>query len=935
MKIVLAYSGGLDTSVIVPWLRETYGAEVVCFAADVGQAEELDGLAERALASGAAEFHRLDLRRELVEDYILPTLRAGAVYARKYLLGTAMARPVIAAHQVELARRTGADALAHGCTGKGNDQVRFELTYAALAPDLRVIAPWREWTIRSREDALAYAEARGLRLPVTPGKLYSRDRNLWHVSHEGGPLEDPAWEPEESMFLLTSAPERAPDAAEYVEVEFARGFPVAVDGECVSAPALLERLNALGGRHGVGRADVVEDRLVGMKSRGVYETPGGTLLHTALRELEQLVLDRRSLALKDQLSARYADLVYEGRWWGAEREALDAVVDSLMRRVSGRIRLKLYKGGLTVAGRWSESSLYDERLVTFGDGGSYRHDDAEGFIRLFSLPYAGVAADRLAGMEAEFVRVMDGSARSAGTSRVTPSPAAHGSAPRRPTDDPSPAGTNGASPSAGTNGAWPSPARNPLPEEALASARRRIWGGRFERLPAPEFERLNRSLPVDARLWREDVRGSQAWARSLGEAGVLSADEAERLFRGLERIAERLPAVLAGDPPDEDVHSLVERLLYDEVGELAGKLHTGRSRNDQVATDARLWGMEACRALRSDVARLQGALLALAERQGDLVMPGYTHLRRAQPIRAALWLLSHFWRLDRDRDRLALAERRASVLPLGSGALAGCPFPIDRGRLAERLGFREVSPNSLDAVSDRDWACEILFALALLRVHLSGLAEDLIVFSADELGFVRLDERVTSGSSLMPQKRNPDALELARAHAGGGIGDLSAMLAILKGLPSGYNKDLQEDKAILLRAVDATRELLPALTLLVETVQLDEARMAAALDEGLLATDIADRLVSRGVPFREGHAQVGEMVREAERRGVGLSAVAIERGEGLAGRNAAAIADGPETDPFAASADRRESVGGTGRAALAEQLLQARAALAGPELPHP
>ncbi len=891
MKIVLAYSGGLDTSVIVPWLRETHDAEVVCFAADVGQAEELDGLEERALASGAAEFHSLDLRRELVEDYILPTLRSGAVYARKYLLGTAMARPVIAAHQVALARRTGADALAHGCTGKGNDQVRFELTYAALAPDLRVIAPWREWSIRSREDALAYAAERGLRLPVAPGKLFSRDRNVWHVSHEGGPLEDPAWEPEESLFLLSVAPERAPDAPEYLEIEFERGFPVAVNGERASALALLERLNALGGRHGVGRVDLVEDRLVGMKSRGVYETPGGTLLHVALRELEQLALDRRSLALKDQLAARYADLVYEGRWWGAEREALDAVVDSLMARVTGRIRLKLYKGGLTIAGRWSESSLYDERLATFGDGGSYRHGDAEGFIRLFALPYAGVAAGHLAALGVE-----------------VPAP---------------PATVNGGPPGSAPSGTRPDPATG-KPSDTSSE---RMWGGRFERPPAPEFERLNRSLPVDRRLWREDVRASQAWARELAAAGVLTLDVAEGLVQGLERVGSRLPAEHASDPPDEDVHSLVERLLYEEVGRLAGKLHTGRSRNDQVATDARLWGMEACRALRADVARLQAALLALAERQGDLLMPGYTHLRRAQPIRAALWLLSHFWRLERDRERIAAAERRASVLPLGSGALAGCPFPIERARVAQRLGFSEVSANSLDAVSDRDWACETLFALALLGVHLSSLAEDLIVFSSQEFGFVQLDERLTSGSSLMPQKRNPDALELARAKAGGWIGDLSALLAVLKGLPSGYNKDLQEDKAILFRAVDAARELLPALALLIETMELDAARTVAALDEGMLATDIADRLVADGMPFRESHARVGEMVREGERRGVSLSQVVSEgaRGHGLG--EAESRASGSPSDLFTASADRRESTGGTGREALAEQLRRARAAL--------
>ncbi|MBA2565728.1 MAG: argininosuccinate synthase, partial [Gemmatimonadetes bacterium] len=283
MKVVLAYSGGLDTSIIVPWLRETHGADVICVAADVGQGEELEGLRERALQSGASDFHLLDLRREFVESFVLPTVRAGAVYARKYLLGTAMARPVIAFHQVRVAREIGAGALAHGCTGKGNDQVRFELTYAALAPDLRVIAPWREWSIRSREEALTYAASLGLALDAIPEKLYSRDRNLWHVSHEGGPLEDPGWEPDASMYLLTAAPEDAPRMPHYLEIEFDAGRPVAIDGERLEMLELIERLNRVGGTHGIGRADVVEDRLVGIKSRGVYETPGGTILQAAHR----------------------------------------------------------------------------------------------------------------------------------------------------------------------------------------------------------------------------------------------------------------------------------------------------------------------------------------------------------------------------------------------------------------------------------------------------------------------------------------------------------------------------------------------------------------------------------------------------------------------------------------------------------------------------
>jgi argininosuccinate synthase len=385
--IVLAYSGGLDTSIIVPWLRENYaGAEVICVAADVGQGEELTGLEHRARQQGATALVVEDLREAFVREAIWPTLRAGAIYARKYLLGTSMARPIIARSQAQLAMKLGAAALAHGCTGKGNDQVRFELTYAAFAPGLRVIAPWREWDIRSREDAIGYAESRGIDVPVTKAKIYSRDRNLWHISHEGGPLEDPAWEPTEDVFMLTQSPENAPDRPQYVEIGFEAGYPVTVDGEALAPVRLVQVLNEIGGMHGIGRADIVEDRMVGMKSRGIYETPGGTLLYTAHRELEQIVLDRRALALKDQLALRYADLVYDGRWWGTEREALDAMVDRTQQRVTGSVRLKLYKGNAIIAGRTSPFSLYHEGLASFGNDGSYDHADAEGFIRLFALP---------------------------------------------------------------------------------------------------------------------------------------------------------------------------------------------------------------------------------------------------------------------------------------------------------------------------------------------------------------------------------------------------------------------------------------------------------------------------------------------------------------------------------------------------------------------
>jgi argininosuccinate synthase len=384
--IVLAYSGGLDTSIIVPWLKENYGADVVCVAADVGQGEELDGLVAKAVASGARECHVEDLREEFLTDYVWPTLRSGAVYGRKYLLGTSMARPIIARRQVEVAKQVGATTLAHGCTGKGNDQVRFELTYASLAPEMKIVAPWREWDIRSREDALDYAAIHGVPVTATREKIYSRDRNIWHVSHEGGPLEDPDFEPQEDMFLLTRSPEDAPNRAEYVSIGFERGYPVSVDGEALGAVALLERLNEVGGLHGIGRIDLVEDRLVGMKSRGIYETPGGTLLYAAHSELEQLVLDRRTLALKDAIAPRYADLVYEGRWWTTERAAMDALVDVTQEHVTGEVRFKLYKGNLSVAGRRSAHSLYDERFVTFGEDDVYDQADAAGFIRLYGLP---------------------------------------------------------------------------------------------------------------------------------------------------------------------------------------------------------------------------------------------------------------------------------------------------------------------------------------------------------------------------------------------------------------------------------------------------------------------------------------------------------------------------------------------------------------------
>jgi len=385
-KVVLAYSGGLDTSIIVTWLRENYHCEVICFTADLGQEEELDGLEEKALKTGASKLYIRDLREEFLTDFVFPTVQAGAVYERVYLLGTSFARPLIAKHLVEIAEAEGADAIAHGCTGKGNDQVRFELTAMALNPKLRVIAPWREWNIRSREDALEYAEEYNVPVSSTLKSIYSRDRNLFHMSHEGGPLENPWNEPEEDMYVISKSPMDAPDESSVVEIGFEKGIPVALDGAAMAPVPLFERLNELGAENGIGRVDMVENRLVGMKSRGVYETPGGTILHVAHQALESLCLDKQVMHYKDFVAVKYAELVYNGMWYTRLREALDAFVQETQQTVTGTVRLRLYKGNVIIAGRKSPYSLYREDYASFGHMDIYDQTDAKGFINMIGLP---------------------------------------------------------------------------------------------------------------------------------------------------------------------------------------------------------------------------------------------------------------------------------------------------------------------------------------------------------------------------------------------------------------------------------------------------------------------------------------------------------------------------------------------------------------------
>jgi len=386
-KVVLAYSGGLDTSIIIPWLKENYdGCEVIAYAADVGQGEELEPLKEKAIKTGASKIYIEDLKHEFVTDFIYPMLKSGAIYEGKYLMGTSVARPVIAKRHVEIAIKEGADAVAHGATGKGNDQVRFELTFKALKPDLKIIAPWREWNIKSREEAIDYAEKRGIPVPVTKAKPYSMDRNLWHISYEGGILEEPWNEYNDDMFIYTVSPEKAPDQAEIITIDFEKGVPVAINGQGYDPVALIFKLNELGGKHGIGRVDIVENRLVGMKSRGVYETPGGTILYEAHHALETICLDRDTLHYKQMIGGRYAELVYNGQWFTPLKAALDAFIDKTQERVTGSVKVKLYKGSVQAVGRKSRYSLYQENLATFGADEVYNQKDAEGFINLFGLP---------------------------------------------------------------------------------------------------------------------------------------------------------------------------------------------------------------------------------------------------------------------------------------------------------------------------------------------------------------------------------------------------------------------------------------------------------------------------------------------------------------------------------------------------------------------
>ena len=466
---------------------------------------------------------------------------------------------------------------------------------------------------------------------------------------------------------------------------------------------------------------------------------------------------------------------------------------------------------------------------------------------------------------------------------------------------------------------------------SAAKSSHKLWGGRFGAGPTPEFDALNNSIGVDFRLWPYDIRLSKAWAVALWGAGVLTLEDSRAIEHGLDAVGGRLAAGEQPLPSDEDVHTLIDRLLHEEIGDVASRLHTGRSRNDQVATATRLWTMDACQRLDHAVRTMQGVLLEQAQAIESALMPSYTHLQRAIPVSGAHWLLSHFWPLERDRARLRAAQRSAAVLPLGSGAVAGCAYPISRVLLQGTLGFDAVSPNSIDAVSDRDFIAEVLFTAALIGTHLSRLAEDLIIYGSNEFGFVQFGEGYTSGSSMMPQKRNPDALELARGSAARMLGDLTALLATLKGLPTSYNKDLQDDKRVLFDATDTLLLVLPAAAGALAECTFRTDRMAAALSSTMMATDLADYLVRRGATFREAHGAVGSLVREGEQLGVELTTLPFSSFQRAHPRF---DQDVYEALSAASSVTHREAEGGTGPAAVRAQIEAARAALLPPPTPR-
>jgi argininosuccinate lyase/argininosuccinate synthase len=910
VKVALAYSGGLDTSVIARWLAEERGHQVVAVLVDVGQELDHDAIEARASAAGV-ELRTVDAREEFVAGFCLPGLQANAVYEGKYPLVSALARPIIAAKVVEAARATGAEAVAHGCTGKGNDQVRFETTYAALAPDLSIMAPVREARM-SRDEARTRAQTWGIPLSAE-SKVYSVDENLWGRTIECGTLEDPWAEPPADAFAITADPHEAPDEPEEVVVTFDRGVPIALDGRPMASIDLIAAVGSVAGRHGFGRVDMIENRLVGIKSRELYEVPGSLALIAAHRDLEDLTLERDVAHEKAGLERRWAELCYYGQWHGPLHASLRAFVETTQDRVSGDVRLRFYKGSCRVVGRRSPQALYDLSLATY-EGGADRfdHRQAEGFVRLWSLPIRTWAARQT-------------EPAAAGPSNVD-SPAdlpVRGHVEVGHADIAT--GGAGAAESvvAGTfdtdESAFDSGSTEQRPSEPL-------WAGRFSAPPSVAAMAFTRSIHFDRRLATYDVRATSAHVLALRDAGVLTDDEMAALEAELTAIRGELSdGTFPWSSQDEDVHSALERVLIERLGATGAKVHTARSRNDLVATDLRLWVKDAAEDLAAKAGRLATALADQAEAHLGAVMPGYTHLQKAQPVLLSHHLLAHAFPLVRDAERLRRARDGADASPLGAGALAGSTIALATDTTSKRLGFASAFDNSIDAVADRDFALEFLSACTILAVHVSRLAEDIVLWTTDEFGFAAPAEAHATGSSMMPQKRNPDVAELARAKVGRVLGDLVTLATVMKGLPLAYDRDLQEDKEAVFDAHGTMAATLDAMAEMIGGLTFDTERMERAVWGSLFATDVAEYVVTAGMPFRDAHRLVGRIVAELEAEGRTLADVKPDEWSAwspLLGEDVSSL-----LDPHVA-VERRATPGGPSKASVEGQLRTLRRAIA-------
>ena len=861
-RVVLAYSGGLDTSVAVRWLIENEGVEVIAVAVNVGQSadkggEDWDAIRARAKAAGAVEAVVIDARAEMAEQFCLPALAANARYEGKYPLVSALSRPVIVRHLVAEARRHGATAVAHGCTGKGNDQVRFEVGTRALAPDLRIYAPARVWGL-TREDCVELAAKWEIPITVTKDKLYSIDDNLWGKAIECGAIEDP-WAPApDDVYTLTRVTETDPVE---VIVGFEAGVPVSLDGTALSPLDLISQIGALAGSRGFGRLDMVENR-----RKSASRAARSTNARPRSRSSSRTVIWRTSPSSATCITKRRVSSRAGPSW---------------STTVCGSRR----------SSRPSTPSWPNPSVTS-------RARSASASLRPAPAPWWAVVARSLS-------MTTTSPPTTRPTRSATPMPkvlCVCGDPRRRHLVGPSGTGRS-----------------RPRDRGSRGRIARRwgddmtLWEGRISAGMAEAVADFTVSLPFDKELAFDDLAGSRAHVKGLGKAGILSAEEVTTLLETLGLVeAELASGAFVFAPGDEDVHTAVERRVTELAGDVGAKLHTGRSRNDQIATDLRLWCRRTLVSVAGEVMALQDVLAQRARDAGDTYLPGYTHLQRAQPVLLSHHLLAHGWALARDVDRLLATVDRLNVSPLGAGALAGSSLPLDPDYVAAELGFAARFENSLDAVSDRDFVAEALFDIALLGVHLSRMGEELVLWSTEEFGFCTLDDAYATGSSMLPQKKNPDVAELARGKTGRLIGHLSAVLITLKGLPLAYNRDLQEDKEPLFDAVIQVTRALIALRGVYDTVTWNEGRMQSAADgPAAAAIDLAEQLVTQGMPFRQAHALVGAVVRDSLERHVPL--VELVAAHPALGEAAVEL-----LEPGVA-VTRRRTPGGAGPGPVAEQ----------------